>query len=204
MRPHRSLSRSGRTLPTGSGDGVVSDGERKRACLSRLFPMAKTSIRVCGGSMNLSTTAGILQSDLPQQVCVQAHWSLDGFGSAAKPHVDPRLVIGLLPNLAAHDFSQLRTRLKIYALVLQHDPHPHCGVVRRIRTRFNLPRPYPRRKLPEPVQCGFDGFCGSSHFKNRTHVGVVWSELHHGGTTQIGKPRRTECGLSTLPRGGGR
>ena len=82
-------------------------------------------------------------SGLPQQVCVQAQGGLDGFGSGAKSHVDPRPVIGLVPDVVAHDFSQLRTRLEIDALVLQHDPHPHCGVVRRIRTRFqpatNLP-----------------------------------------------------------------
>ena len=110
-------------------------------------------------------------SGLPQQVCVQAHGGLDGFGSGAKSHVDPRPVIGLVPDVVAHDFSQLRTRLEIDALVLQHDPHPHCGVVRRIRTRFNLPRTYLGGKLSELGKCGLDDFCGSSQPHRAPHRG---------------------------------
>ena len=76
-------------------------------------PTTGVERRVCGlngpAKTCLRRTPGFLESKLAglsQQVRVEAHGGLDGFGGAAKSHVDPRVVIGLTPGLVAHDFSQ--------------------------------------------------------------------------------------------------
>jgi len=62
-----------------------------------------------------------------------------GFGSAAESNVDPRRVVSLAANPSAYDVSQPRTRIEVDVLLLQHDPHPHGRIVRRIEAGLDLP-----------------------------------------------------------------
>ena len=99
-----------------------------------------------------------------QVVHMQAHNALFTLRCSPKTNTNPVcLVSDRITHRGAHDISHSSPRLRIDLVVRKGNPDPNRGLIRRVRTCFDVPRAYGRRQGTQISERRFDACRGLCH-----------------------------------------